>query len=258
MKSPGKELSSHKLTAEEADMDLDETSAPLQPVKPIALHEGVEALDAVLLGAGADDGEAEKQDMKVLLAQQKFLMKCSKVTDAERATIRKQIENVLWANNMSCVYQHICKHLEWTEDAEKLASMQAANAAKVKEFDERVAYCEVNMGDVEVRDTYMAKADYLINIGDKAGAQAAYDEVEKKTSVANIRLTIVFNQIRLEMLMGSWSTIKEYIVTAKTLCEQGGDWEKKNRLMVRPPLHSRTLPPLISEKLQHSTLQLAR
>jgi hypothetical protein len=62
--------------------------------------------------------------------------------------------------------------------------MKAANArAKVKEFDEKVTHREVEHGRCGGA-LFTAKGRLPTNVGDsKAGAQAAYDEVEKKTSV---------------------------------------------------------------------------
>jgi 26S proteasome regulatory subunit N7 len=111
--------------------------------------------------------------------------------------------------------------------------MRGENAKKLAEFDEKITDVEKNMGDEEVRDAMLAKADYLANIGDKEAAWEAYEAVEAKTPSVNHKLTISFCKMRLEILYGNWVAVKDLITTAKALCDKGGDWEKKNRLMVR-------------------------
>lgn len=81
-------------------------------------------------------------------------------------------------------------------DAAKLAAMKEKNAAKLKELDEKVKDAEENLGETEVRDALLAKADYLAQIGDKAGAVAAYKVTEGKTTGSGNKVDYVFSQIR--------------------------------------------------------------
>jgi hypothetical protein len=41
---------------------------------------------------------------------------------------------------------------------------------------------------------------------------------------------------RGDLAAGSWAEVKQGIARAKELCSAGGDWERKNRLKVSPPL----------------------
>lgn len=186
-----------------------------------------------LLGAGLDHGDFDSQDLKVTLAHKKFILKHDQ-TDAEtKKQALADVEKILRDNNMSGVYEFFCTNLGWQIDQAALDTMKAQNTEHIAKLDEKITESEKNMGDEEVRDAMLEKADYLANIGDKEKAWEAYEAVEKKTPSANQKLTILFCKLRLEILYGNWGAVKDLVATGKELCGKGGDWEKKNRLMVR-------------------------
>lgn len=185
-----------------------------------------------LLGAAEDQGDFESQDLKVTLGHKKFMLKSELVDAKTKAKMKTEVEGILRANNMSKVYEFFASTLGWKVDQAALDSMRSENTKKIAELDEKIVEVEKNMGDEEVRDAMLAKADYLANIGDKELAWEAYEAVEAKTPSVNHKLTIAFCKMRLEMLFGNWVAVKDLITTARELCDKGGDWEKKNRLMV--------------------------
>lgn len=193
-----------------------------------------------LLGAGQDEGDATVPDLKIALAQMKFDLQRKDTDQATRDAVLKRAEAVILEHSMTGVYQHFCSQLGWTANEAKLDEMRAANEARLKELEAKIEECGQNEGDEEVRHAMLDKADYLCNIGDKERAWEAYDAVEKKSPGANHRITIAFCKIRLEILLGNWTDIKTLLDDAKQVCDKGGDWEKKNRLMVR---HIASPPP---------------
>lgn len=54
-----------------------------------------------------------------------------------------------------------------------------------------------NLGDTEVRDALLAKAEYLCKIGDKNAAVSAFRETFDKSVSVGQRLDITFNVIRI-------------------------------------------------------------
>ena len=57
-------------------------------------------------------------------------------------------------------------------DAAVLAKMKTANEAKLAELDAKIKDAQDNLGETDVRDAMVAKADYLVEIGDRyAGVQ---------------------------------------------------------------------------------------
>ena len=94
------------------------------------------------------------------------------------------------------MYVHICEQLQIPVDAAKLAAMQEKNAARLKELDDKTKDAEENLGETEVRDALVAKADYYAAIGDKEAAVAAYKTAEAKTTGSGNKVDLVFSQIR--------------------------------------------------------------
>jgi 26S proteasome regulatory subunit N7 len=199
----------------------------------LQLSTKMEGKEPKLLGAGADQGDFEVQDLKIFLAIQKFHLKRDQGNSGQSQQLKDSVLKLIVDNDMSHVYSHFCSSFGWPADQSLLETMRAANTKALADLDEKIAESEKNMGDEEVRDAMLAKADYFANIGDRDRAWEAYDSVEQKTPSPNHKITIAFCKIRLEILYGNWVGIKQLIASAKQVCEKGGDWEKKNRLMVR-------------------------
>ena len=68
---------------------------------------------------------------------------------------------------MAPYYEEVCAELKWDVDSELLATMRANNEKRVKELDDAIEDAEQNLGDIDVRDTILAKAEYLASIGEK-------------------------------------------------------------------------------------------
>jgi 26S proteasome regulatory subunit N7 len=116
------------------------------------------------------------------------------------------------------------------------------------------------MGEQEVRDALLAKAEFLTQLGDKEGATKAFEATEGKTSGVGNKMDLVFSQIRyakhyscsqsvhihrpsvcffrLLMFYEDWRGVKKLLAKAKLLCDQGGDWERKNKLKVSSCFHT--------------------
>ena len=72
---------------------------------------------------------------------------------------------------MAPFYEEVCKDLGWTVDQKLLERMKAENEAELKRLDEAVEDAEKNLGETEVRDGMLKKAEYLSRIGDKVSTQ---------------------------------------------------------------------------------------
>lgn len=68
---------------------------------------------------------------------------------------------------MAPYYETLCKELKWPVDSDLLSKMKKANEDELKRLDEVLEDAEKNLGESEIRDAMMAKAEYLIRIGDK-------------------------------------------------------------------------------------------
>lgn len=73
---------------------------------------------------------------------------------------------------MAPYYEALCKSLDWQMDMELLSKMKKANEEELKRLDEELEDAEKNLGESEIRDAMMAKAEYLCLIGDKVSGDA--------------------------------------------------------------------------------------
>ncbi len=55
---------------------------------------------------------------------------------------------------------------------------------------------EANLGEIDVREALLAKADYLAGIGDRAAAARALDATEAKTAGAGPKMDLAFSLLR--------------------------------------------------------------
>jgi hypothetical protein len=68
---------------------------------------------------------------------------------------------------MTHYYQELCEAFKWQVDAELVATMKKANAEELQRLADKLDDAEKNLGEIEVRDAWIAKAEYLTKIGDK-------------------------------------------------------------------------------------------
>lgn len=70
-------------------------------------------------------------------------------------------------DNMTPFYLECCKDLNWQVDQALVNKMKQENENKLKELDSKIEDAEKNLGETEIRETNLAKAEYLSLIGDK-------------------------------------------------------------------------------------------
>ena len=68
---------------------------------------------------------------------------------------------------MAPYYEEVCTELNWPINQALVDKMKAENEKKLKEFDEKVEDAETNLGETEIRDFMLNKAEYLCRIGAK-------------------------------------------------------------------------------------------
>jgi len=110
--------------------------------------------------------------------------------------------------------------------------MKAANEKELKELESKIEDAEKNLGDSEVREAKLAKANFFARVGQKANALKMYDETMEKTVGSGSRIDLVFAIIRLALCHHDIPLLRANITKAKSLVEKGGDWERRNLLHV--------------------------
>merc|ERR1711971_1156191 len=141
---------------------------------------------------------------------------------------------------MAPFYRSVCKELKWKEDSKLWTEMTAENEVEIKALDEKIADAEANLGESEHRDTLLAKAEFLTKIGEKDAAVEARKTMEKTVGLGN-RMDLLFHNIRIGLFWMDHSLIKANLEKATIMMEEGGDWDRRNRLKVYEGLYAMSI-----------------
>jgi len=179
--------------------------------------------------------EFQEEGMKKIpnlgLAQALFTLQHSR-SEKDKNDAKQLLEKEITDNNMAPYYEHVCKELKWKVDNSHLTKMKDINRKELDELTEKVKDAEDNLGEVEIRDAYLNKAEYYIKIGEKDSALTALRLSYEKTSMLGHKLDNVFLQIRVGFFYLDNDIITRNMEKATSLIEQGGDWDRRNRLKV--------------------------
>nr|QBH73995.1 26S proteasome non-ATPase regulatory subunit [Aphelinus abdominalis] len=174
--------------------------------------------------------EGLEKNPKLELAQTKFLLSLAEHKDD--AQLKAKLLDAIIAENMAPFYEEVCKDLDWPVDEALLTKMKTKNEEQLKELDTTIEDAEQNLGEMEVREANLKKSEHLCRIGDKDGALAAFKKTYDKTVSLGHKLDIVFHNIRIGLFYLDHDLITKNIEKAEALIEEGGDWDRRNRLKV--------------------------
>eukprot|EP00761_Pharyngomonas_kirbyi_P012054 gb/GECH01012081.1/.p1 GENE.gb/GECH01012081.1/~~gb/GECH01012081.1/.p1 ORF type:complete len:383 (+),score=82.99 gb/GECH01012081.1/:1-1149(+) len=158
------------------------------------------------------------------------------VTKEEK--IKQEIIDIIKENKMIGYYEWLCNYNNWNSDQQLINELKQHKETQIRQLDEKIQDAEDNLGENEVREAFLAKSEFFAQIGDKDQALSWLRQTEDKTVAKGPKLDLVFTQIRLGF--GFWDNelVKRNIERAQTLAEEGGDWERKNRLKVYEGVYS--------------------
>jgi 26S proteasome regulatory subunit N7 len=194
--------------------------------------------------AGAPTVEEENQVPKIPdlgLSQLYFLLQrpSALVTNADQA--KKDLLTGITEKNMAPFYKLVCAGLKWPVDQALLTNMREANEKELKRLDDVRIDAEKNLGESEIREALLAKANYYATIGDKENAISAFRATTEKTVAGGQKLDIVFTLIRVGLFFRDHDLTTKSIARAKADIEAGGDWDRRNRLKVYEGVHAMEL-----------------
>jgi len=177
------------------------------------------------------------------LAQKRFLLTLNDeiVSPEEKKTITNELLEAVKKDNMLPFYQALCEQFKWKVDTALVETMNAEIEKKVKELNDTIADAEENLGESEVREGFLARADFYCRIGDKEKAIQAFRETTEKTVGLGQKLDILFTLIRLGFFWNDDDLVTRNIEKAKSMIEQGGDWDRRNRLKVYEALYNASI-----------------
>ena len=90
---------------------------------------------------------------------------------------------------MASYYEEVCKQLNWQVDQSRLTTMKEENKKKLKELEDKIKDAEENLGEIEIRDAHLDKAEFYVTIGDKVCYSPEYLKIVSK----QIFMFIVFS-----------------------------------------------------------------
>ncbi|PHU09379.1 26S proteasome non-ATPase regulatory subunit 6 [Capsicum chinense] len=187
------------------------------------------------------DSEEGTQQPQLVLAHKLFRLTHPDVNDLDKVRLREEVLEAVLSNDMVPLYETLVTNGVLSLDQKVLDSMRAKNCDELKKIDDKIADAEENLGESEVREAHLAKSLFYIRIGDKAGSLSTYlsekaleqlKVTESKTVAVGQKMDLVFYTLQMGLFDLDFDLISKSIDKAKKLFEEGGDWERKNRLKV--------------------------
>ncbi|GLU18498.1 hypothetical protein SLE2022_347950 [Rubroshorea leprosula] len=177
------------------------------------------------------------QQTQFILAHNVFLLKHPDVQDIEKVSLKEEVIAAVKNNDMAPFFETLVADKVVELDQSVLESMRVKIEEEVKKLDEKIADAEENLGESEVREAHLAKSLLYIRIGDKEKALEQLKLTESKTVAVGQKMDLVFYTLQIGFFYMDFDLISKSIDKAKNLFEEGGDWERKNRLKVYEGLY---------------------
>lgn len=165
------------------------------------------------------------------LAQKRNLLLGKTCPDADK--LKAEVLEVVKQKDMLPYYEkYLCPSPLGPADEALKAQMKAKNEEDLAKLEERIKDAKENLGDMEIRDALLAKAEFYNRIGDKEAAIQAYQDAYDKTVGVGGKLDNILTVIRIAFFFDDTELAKKEIDRAKVELSKGGDWERRNKLKV--------------------------
>ncbi|EME31041.1 26S proteasome regulatory subunit N7 [Galdieria sulphuraria] len=169
------------------------------------------------------------QDICFQIADLKFYAK-----ELQDKSATERLKKILFDRKALPLLQALAKDLP--SIALTLAETDALKTSKSEELsaiEEKLRDAEQNLGESEVQEALVSRADFFARIGSFQDAMDAYEKAESHAVGVGSKLDILFCILRLGLAdCISKKLLAKTLERAKDLVENGGDWERRNRLKV--------------------------
>ncbi|XP_074287857.1 26S proteasome non-ATPase regulatory subunit 6 homolog [Silene latifolia] len=183
------------------------------------------------------EAQKEAQDAHLVLSHKIFLLTHPDVEDIEKVRLIDEVISSIKSDFMASLYESLAAKGVIKLDQLVLDSMRKSIEDELTKLDEKIADAEENLGESEVREAHLAKSLFYIRIGDKEKALEQLKLTETKTVAVGQKMDLVFYTLQVGLFDMDFDLISKSIDKAKNLFEEGGDWERKNRLKVYEGLY---------------------
>ncbi|CAM0134908.1 proteasome regulatory particle subunit [Umbelopsis sp. WA50703] len=175
----------------------------------------------------ADDNHLAKiPDLKI--AHYRFI--ATNGPEEQREEAKTELFKLINEKKMTPFYITICEEWQVPVDQELVKTMEQANSEALKKLEEKIADAEQNLGETEVNDGLLAQAEHFAEIGDKEKALEHYKVVQTRAITTGTRIDVQFALMRIGFFFFDSNLVRTNIEKARTLIEEGGDWDRRNRL----------------------------
>ncbi|CAL9036884.1 unnamed protein product [Musa banksii] len=177
------------------------------------------------------------QQPHLVLAYKLFLLSHPDVDDIEKVRLRDEVVDAVKIHDMASLFESLSASSVLGIDAAVLDSMRTRIEDEIKKLDDKIADAEENLGESEIlREAHLAKSLFFIRIGDKVLIQLKI--TEGKTVAVGQKMDLVFHTLQLGFFYMDFNLISSPLTKLRSkLFEEGGDWERKNRLKVYEGLY---------------------
>jgi 26S proteasome regulatory subunit N7 len=184
-----------------------------------------------------EEDEDPKPVPDMALAQDLYLLELAQSKPEEVpdvAEVKARVLATIKAEKAEPLYTSVCvEKLGWPVDVALQAELKASNEAELAGIEEQLRVATESSGDMEVLDALIAREKFYARIGNKTAALAAADEILAKPKISTgKKIDAVMDKVRLGLFFRDPEATKENLEKAKKLVEDGGDWDRRNRLKV--------------------------
>lgn len=150
----------------------------------------------------------------------------------DKEKTKSELLESIKSKSMLPFYESLCSAGAMAADESLKASMKKTNDEELAKFEEKITDAKENLGDIEVRDALLQKAEFYNRIGDKEKTLEAYKVALEKTVGVGARMDNLLSVIRVAFYYDDKELVKKEVEHAKTELNKGGDWERRNKLKV--------------------------
>ncbi|TIA94171.1 hypothetical protein E3P81_00423 [Wallemia ichthyophaga] len=184
------------------------------------------------------DNDAVPAIPNLALAQCVFVLQqpsLAHIHDSTRKTLIEAINRDKMAPFAASLPSSI---LPQSEKDALVSTHQPRNQSTVDEIHHAITKAQAEEGESEISDNLRKLAVHYVRIGDKPASIPAITEAINKTAGIGHKIDLNLLLIRLGLFTNDHRLITQHIAAAQTLVDQGGDWDRRNRLKVYVGLYA--------------------
>ncbi|TNY20007.1 proteasome 26S subunit [Rhodotorula diobovata] len=153
--------------------------------------------------------------------------------DKARADLLEGIQH----DHMVPYLEHLVQSGVLPDQSDLVSRLKQLNSDELKRINDKLQDATTNLGEMEISDALREKATYLARIGEKDAAIKAHDEAFDKTAGKGSKIDLVLSIVRIALFHSDHELVISSLDRAQKLVDEGGDWDRRNRLKVYTGVH---------------------